>query len=398
MLNSSLDLLPDYPFPRLRALLDPHEPPQGIEPLHMSIGEPKHKAPTLVDEILQSQAGNWGSYPPVLGTPEFRHAMTDWLKQRYDLTSEDIDADRHVLPVLGTREALFQIGDVVIPELKNGLQPVVLIPNPFYQVYAGAAVMNRAKPVYMPATKDINFQPDLDILEPEILKRTALMYLCSPGNPQGSVAPLTYLEQAIGLAREYDFVLIVDECYAEIYDQTPPSGALEACKSLGGGFANLLVFHSLSKRSNVPGLRSGFVAGDEKLITAFAHMRNYGGATMPHPIMAVSAALWAEEQHVTENRTLYKQKFDLADRYFSDFPGYKRPEGGFFLWLEVEDGEKAALKLWKEGGIRVLPGAYLSADDPINGNPGANYIRVALVHDLETTEKALKTIRKILAA
>ncbi|MCW9046333.1 MAG: aminotransferase class I/II-fold pyridoxal phosphate-dependent enzyme, partial [Alphaproteobacteria bacterium] len=181
MLNSALDLLPDYPFPRLRALLDCHPLAQGLEPLHMSIGEPKHKAPSLVDEILQEQAGNWGSYPPVLGTPDLRQAMTDWLKGRYDLTDEDIDADQHVLPVVGTREALFQVGSLTIDQQKNTQKPVVLIPNPFYQVYAGAAVMSRAEPVYMPATKDINFQPDLEAITPETFERTALMYLCSPG-------------------------------------------------------------------------------------------------------------------------------------------------------------------------------------------------------------------------
>jgi N-succinyldiaminopimelate aminotransferase len=396
MLNPAIDLLPDYPFPRLRALLDPLSPPEGAEVLHMSIGEPKHQPPRLVDDVLKENAGNWGSYPPVLGTPDLRRAIADWLKRRYGLKNEQIDPDRHILPVLGTREALFLIGDLVIPGKKGGQKPVVLIPNPFYQVYAGAAVMGGAEPVYMAATRETGFQPDLDALSPEILDRAALLYLCTPGNPQGAVADLDYLKKAVNLARKHDIVLIADECYAEIYSLNPPAGALEACSALGEGFENVLVFHSLSKRSNVPGLRSGFVAGDPALIAAFAHLRNYGGATMPLPVMAVSASLWREEQHVAENRRLYREKFDLADRILGDLPGYHRPDGGFFLWLEVGDGEKTAMDLWQQAAIRVLPGKYLGADDPNTGNPGDAFIRIALVHDLKTTEKALKGIAKLL--
>ncbi len=305
-----------------------------------------------------------------------------------------IDADRHILPVAGTREALYMIAQVACAEAPGDDKGLVLLPNPFYQVYAGAAVMAGARPVYVPGANDPTAQPDYTRLPEETLRRTRLAYLCSPANPQGSVANRETLARTIDLARRYGFVLAVDECYSEIWDREEPIGALAAAQ---GRLDNLAIFNSLSKRSSVPGLRSGFVAGDERIIKAFARLRSYGGAAVPLPILAASARLWADEDHVVENRDLYRRKLDLAERHLGKHPGFRRPEGGFFLWLDVGDGEAAALKLWREARIRVLPGAYLAKEDASGVNPGRNYIRIALVHDLETCEKALAQIAKILS-
>jgi len=264
-------------------------------------------------------------------------------------------------------------------------------------VYVGAAVMSRAEPVYLSATPETGFLPDLGALDIETLKRTALAYICSPANPQGTIASLDYLKTALELARKYDFVLAVDECYAEIYDAAPPPGALEAAGQLGGALDHLLVFHSLSKRSSAPGLRSGFVAGDADLIAKLKTLRNYGGATMPVPLLAASAALWRDEAHVRTNRDLYRQKFDIADKLLSGQFGYYRPEGGFYLWLDVGDGEAAAKKLWGQAGVKVIPGAYLARLDRDGFNPGIPYIRVALVQEPGTIGDALSRIRDTLA-
>lgn len=387
MLNPRLDQLADYPFTRLAALLNGLE--AGGEALVMSIGEPQHTPPSLLTEALNRAGGLWGKYPPVQGTPEFRQAVATWLNQRYALPVGQIDPDRHILPVAGTREALYLAAQMCVPDTKRGHVPAVLIPNPFYQVYLGGAVLAGAEPVMVDAPQGA---PDFSIVPPSVLERTALAYLCSPANPQGSVATLQQLQSAIALARQYDFVLAVDECYAEIWDKAPPPGALQACAGMGDGFQNTLVFHSLSKRSSVPGLRSGFVAGDAGLIAAFQRLRSYGGATLPMPVLAASAALWADEAHVIENQKLYRAKMDLAGRILGKHPGFTRPEGGFFLWLDVGDGEVAAKKLWQSTGIRVLPGAYLAMLGADGRNPGQPYIRIALVHDLATTERALSAI------
>jgi len=398
MLNPALDQLPPYPFQRLRDLIDRFEPPAGLEPMVMSIGEPKHPAPALVNEVLAASGDTWGKYPPVPGTPSLNETIASWLRNRYRLSTDQLTAEANVLPVVGTREALFLIANLVTPPEKNGQKPAIAMPNPFYQVYAGGAVMHGADPVYLAATRETGFQPDLDDLDDALLNRMAALYLCSPGNPQGSLASADYLEKAIQLARKYNFVLIVDECYAEIYDNTPPVGALEVCKGLHEGFKNVLVFHSLSKRSNVPGLRSGFVAGDPEVVSAFSHLRSYGGATLPMPLMAVSEALWKDEAHVEENRRLYREKFDIADELLSGKFSYYRPDGGFFLWLEVGDGEEAAVKLWQKGAVRVIPGGYLAGDEPDGANPGKAFIRVALVHDAATTREALTRIADILGS
>lgn len=362
----------------------------------LSVGEPRHLPSPLLHEVLAANSGFWGRYPPVNGTPEFRAAVGEWLNRRYSLPEGLVEADRHILPVAGTREALYLIATVVISEASAGVRPVVLMPNPFYQVYYGAAVMNGAEPIYLPATPETGHLPDLSRLDVPTLERTALMYLCSPANPQGSVASRAYLEKAIGLARRFNFVLAVDECYGDIYDRHPPTGCLEACAELGNGIGNVVVFHSLSKRSSVPGLRSGFVAGDSDVISAFSRLRSFGGASVPLPVLAASTALWKDDRYPEYNRSLYREKLDAAERILGNRFGFFRPEGGFFLWLDVGDGEKAAEQLWAKGALRVLPGAFLAKSDSFGANPGAKYVRVALIDDLPSTQEALRRFDNIL--
>ncbi len=400
MLNPHLASLTAYPFDRLRRLLEAVQPPRGLEPRVLSVGEPRHPPPPMVAEILSREAAGWGRYPPIDGTPEFREAVAGWLGRRFGLPHGLLAPDDQLLPIAGSREGLYLIGAVALPRRKGPGAPVVLIPNPFYQVYQGAALMHAAAAVYLDAGPATGFLPDLDAIDPSVLQRTALFYLCSPANPQGAVADLGYLRRAIALARRHGFVLVVDECYAEIYDREPPPGALAACAALGdegnGVFANVVVFHSLSKRSSVPGIRSGFVAGDPALIGDFRKLRSFAGASVGLPILASSAALWRDDEHVEANRRLYRAKLDLAERLLDGRFGFYRPTGGFFLWLDVGDGEAAALKLWRDAAVRVLPGGYLAQDDETGANPGRPYIRVALIDDLAATEDALRRLLKTL--
>lgn len=397
MYNTRLDGLTEYPFQRLTALLSTATPEvSGAQQIAMSIGEPQHAPPAKFHTALAQHPLDWGKYPPTPGTPEFRQAVAGWLMRRYKLPANMIDGDRHVLPVAGSREALFMAAQLCVPPTKNGRVPTVLVPNPFYQVYFGAAVMNGAEPIFVPATKDTGFQPSYATASNDALERAAMAYLCTPANPQGTVASLDRLKEAIQLARKHDFILISDECYSEIYDATPPAGALEACAALGGDLKNVLVFNSLSKRSSVPGLRSGFVCGDADLISKFNKLRAHGGAVQPVPVLNASIALWNDEIHVSENRAMYRDKFDDAAQILGGRFGFYRPEGGFFLWLDVGDGEKAAHALWAKGGIKVLPGGYLARPDTTGHNPGHAYIRVALVHERTRTADALQRMRRIL--
>lgn len=397
MLNPRLEALSDYAFRRLALLLEGVEPAPGVAPIDLSIGQPMHPVPALLTETLHANDHLWGRYPPVIGTSEFRQAAAAWLTRRYHLPPGTLDPERHILPCAGTKEALFMAAQVVVPERKAGRTPVVLLPNPFYNVYLGAAAIAGAEPVLLSVSAASGHLPALDDLTPELLERTAAFYLCSPANPQGVAADLSYLQRAIELARHYDFALLVDECYAEIYTRRAPTGALEAAAALDGRLDNVLVFHSLSKRSSAAGLRSGFVAGDPALLAAFARLRSYGAAVQPLPIMAAATALWQDEEHVIANRALYQAKFDLAERCLGGILDYLRPDGGFFLWLDVGDGEAVTRRLWAEAAIKVLPGAYLGRPDAIGHNPGERAIRVALVHDLETTEAALSRLVEQLA-
>lgn len=399
MHNDILDELTDYPFDRLRALLGPLTPPADRPPIQMQIGEPRHAPPDFIRPILDGDITDWGKYPPPNGTDQLRLAIADWLTMRYRLPPGLVDPERHVAIVSGTREALFMAALLAVPRTKNSAPPVVLLPNPSYQVYAGAAALARAEIVLVPAGPETGFQPDFAALPDDILDRTALAYINSPANPQGSIAGLDLLQDTIRLARKHDFVLAVDECYAEIYTAAPPPGAFEACaaRDPDDNFDNVLIFHSLSKRSNVPGLRSGFVAGDADLIALLLRLRQYGGAQVPLPVMHASTALWRDEDHVEASRALYCEKFDAALEILDGAFGFVRPGGAFYLWLDVGDSEAAAAKLWREAGVRVLPGAYFGKPGADGVNPAAPFIRAALVHDIETTRDAVTRIRDILA-
>lgn len=382
--------LPEYAFPRLRSLLDAHAP--GGEVVHMTIGEPKHAMPDFVARIIAETAQDFGRYPASDGTIELRTACTDWLARRYGVT---VDPETQVMALNGTREGLFNAALALCPEEVRGKQPIVLIPNPFYQVYAVAAAMVGAEPLFVSAIEDNGFLPDYTALPPEVLTRTAVAYICSPTNPQGAIASREYWAELIALAEKYDFRIFADECYSEIYRDAPPPGALEVAQEFGADPERVVIFHSLSKRSNLPGLRSGFVATGPQSMERIRKLRAYSGAPLPMPIQHASAAVWADEAHVEASRALYQEKYALADAVFADTPGYLPPEAGFFLWLPVEDSEAAAMKLWTETGIRVLPGAYLARE--VNGeNPGRNYIRVALVAPKEQTQTALETLRDCL--
>jgi aspartate/methionine/tyrosine aminotransferase len=395
MLNPRLEELSDYAFPRLAALLAPLEPAPGLEPIDLSIGSPMHPPPQLLIDTLAAHGHLWNRYPPVVGTLDMRQAAAEWLGRRYGLPDGTIDPARHVLAVAGTKEALYLLAQAVVREAVAP-RPAVLMPNPLYNVYLGAAVMAGAEAVPLAVSADTGYLPDLDRLEPALLARTAAFYLCSPSNPQGAAADLGYLERALALAREHDFLLVADECYAEIYTRTPPAGALQAALSLGPGLDHLIVCHSLSKRSSAAGLRSGFVAGDPGVIAGFARLRNYAAAVQPLPVLAAASALWRDDAHVEANRALYRQKFDLAEQRLAGRMGFYRPDGGFFLWLTVADDEAATRRLWTEAAIKVLPGGYLGRPDAHGDNPGAGAIRVAMVHDLETTAIAIRRIAETL--
>lgn len=396
MLNERLDALGDNPFYRLATLLAGRQPLANETPLLMSAGEPQHPPPALLAETVARNAHLWGRYPGNEGDPAFRRAVAAWLQRRYKLPEGMIDPDRQVLPLSGTKEGLYMLAQVAVPAEKNGRRPTVLLPNPYYHVYSAAAAMSGAEPVFLPATRESGFLPDLDAIPEELLARCAVFYLCSPANPQGVLADLDYLKRLIILARQHDFLLVADECYAEIYDDTPPSGALEAAVELGGATDHVVVMHSLSKRSSAPGIRCGFVAGCPEVIRLFTRLRSYGGPSVPMPLLAAATALWEEETHVTENRNLYRQKFDIAERLLGGRYGFYRPPGGFFLWLDVGDGEEATSRLWTEAGIKVVPGGYIARADAEGGNVGKPYIRVALVHDAETVEAGLGRMVRVL--
>lgn len=395
MWNDRLDRLQEFPFRRLAKLLAGVDPPEG-ETFDLTIGEPRHQPPPLLAEVVARHAHEWNRYPPLNGTAAFRRQVCAWLARRYHLPEGALDPERHVLPVAGTKEALFLLPEVLVPERPAGPRPAVLVPNPVYAVYVGAAVLAGAEPIYLPATRETGFLPDLDALEPQLLERTAALYLCSPANPQGAVADLAYWRKAVRLARRYGFVLLADECYAELYDRDPPPGVLEAAWAEDRSFARVLAFHSLSKRSNAAGLRSGFVAGDPEVLARFLRLRAYAAAVQPLPLMAAATALWAEESHVEANRALYRRKFDLAERRLSNRFGFYRPAGGFFLWLEVGHGEAATVELWRRGGVKVLPGGYLAVPDRGGRNPGEGYVRLAMVDDEATIDRALDRLVEIL--
>ncbi|MCB1885041.1 MAG: aminotransferase class I/II-fold pyridoxal phosphate-dependent enzyme [Geminicoccaceae bacterium] len=391
MWNPRLADLSEFPFRRLAGLLAPVAPPQGLGILDLGIGEPKHRPPSILAETVAAEAGSWNLYPPPNGTPAFREAVARWCERRFDLPPGTLEPERMVLPLAGTKEGLYMLAALAVAPRADGRRPAVLMPSPLYAVYLGAAVMAGAEAVPLAATAENGFLPDLDALEPDLLDRTALFYLCSPANPQGVVASGAYLAKALGLARRHGFLLALDECYSEIWDEAPPTGGLAVAHAAGKGFGGLVVLNSLSKRSSAAGLRSGFVAGDPDFLAAFIKLRAYAAPVQPLPLMAAAVALWNDEAHVEASRDRYRRKIDLAERRLAGRLGFYRPPGGFFLWLDVGDGEAAALRLWREAGVRVLPGGYLTpgTHEP---DPGERYVRVALVHDGAVVDEALSRL------
>ena len=375
------------PFVRLRELLG--DVPPGKPAISLAVGEPQHPVPSFVGPVIAAHLGEFGRYPMNRGLDPFCEAAADWLGRRFALP-RPIDPASEILVLNGSREGLF-LAAIAAERWVGGRRgrPAMLIPNPFYAAYAAGAVAGNCEPVYLPATAATGFLPDLDALSEELLARTVALFIASPANPQGAVADLAYLKRIVALARRHGFLVFSDECYSEIYTRQAPAGMLEAA---GPDFAGVVAFQSLSKRSNLPGLRVGFAAGDRKFLARFLELRNVAAPQVPTPMQRVAIAAYGDEAHVEANRRLYAQKFDLADQIIGDRFGYRRPAGGFFLWLDVsaQGGDEAVTRaLWREAGLRVVPGRYLARDQADGSNPGRGYIRVAMVHDQETTAEAL---------
>ena len=380
--------LPAATWPRLRALLD--VPTKASETINMTIGEPRHAFPAFVGDILAENLQGFRKYPDNNGVSDLLPAIGGFLNRRYGV---NVPNDQ-ILTLNGTREGLYNAAMALCPEDKAG-KPIILTPNPFYPVYAVAALSVNAAPVFVPAVEESGHLPDFAALSDDVLNRTAIAYICSPANPQGAVADETYWRSLITLAEKYDFKLFADECYSEIYRDVPPPGALQVAHQMGADPERVMIFHSLSKRSNLPGLRSGFCAGGPLSFARVRQFLAFAGTPLPEPLQAVATAVWNDEAHVDENRALYHRKYEIADDILGHIPGYQSPQAGFFLWLPVDDGEQAAVKLWQETGVRTLPGAYLSRE--VNGeNPGAKYIRVAMVAPTQEMQRGLTLIRDCL--
>lgn len=390
-----------YPFSRTRELLAPYAP--GLEPvIDLTLGEPRETMPAFTADKIKQAEGLFAKYPPINGYPELRRAIADWASRRYG-PAVKLDAESEILPCNGSREGLFfaALPAVGRKALAAGTRPAVLMCNPYYAAYIGAALATNAEPIYLNATEETGHLPDLDRLSSDeaLLERTAALYLCSPSNPQGKAASEAFIARALGLARRFGFMLFFDECYSELYSGMPPAGGLQVAVKTSERFENLVVFNSLSKRSNLPGMRSGFMAGDARFLKELAGIRNLIGPQMPGPTQMASAAIWAEDAHVEANRLAYRTKFDVCDQVLGSRFGYRRPDGGFFLWLDVAHfggGVDTTVTLWKRAGVKVLPGAFLAQADRSGENPGEDFIRVALVADPATIRMALERIVAVL--
>ncbi|UUY06506.1 succinyldiaminopimelate transaminase [Pseudomonas sp. J452] len=395
-MNHALTQLQPYPFEKLRALLAGAQPPADKRPIALSIGEPKHKSPAFVAEALSANLEQLAVYPTTLGIPALREAIAAWCERRFKVPAGWLDAARHVLPVNGTREALFAFTQTVVQRDVGGL---VVSPNPFYQIYEGAALLAGATPHYLSCLEDNGFNPDFDAVPAAVWQRCQILFLCSPGNPTGALVPLEQLNKLIALADEHDFVIAADECYSELYfdEDNPPPGLLSACAELGrSDFKRCVVFHSLSKRSNLPGLRSGFVAGDADILKAFLLYRTYHGCAMPVQTQLASVAAWNDEAHVRANRDLYREKFAAMLDILGPVLDVQRPDGGFYLWAKTPgDDSQFTRELFAQQHVTVVPGSYLSRE--VNGdNPGAGRVRMALVAPLAECVEAAERIRQFI--
>lgn len=392
-MNPDLLKLQAYPFEKLAALKAGVVPPADKSSIILSIGEPQHSAPHTVVEELISHLHGLSHYPVTKGSHALRETICQWLSRRFALPAQGLDPERHILPVNGTREALFSFAQAVID---RHTRPLVIMPNPFYQIYEGAALLAGAEPWYLNTTAASGFVPDFTAVPEAVWQRTQLVYLCSPGNPTGAVIDIPALQHLIALADRYGFAIASDECYSEIYPETapPPPGLLAAAADMGrGDFKSCVVFHSLSKRSNVPGLRSGFVAGDADIIQKFLLYRTYHGCAMPPPVQAASVKAWSDEQHVRENRAMYAAKFTAVLNILQPVMEVQPPAAGFYLWPYTHfDDQQFARHLYAEQNVTVLPGSYLSRSDHNGVNPGQNRVRIALVPPLEECIEAAQRI------
>ena len=382
------------PFARVAELLAPYEPGKPL--IALSLGEPQHAVPTFVGPVLAQHIADFGRYPIAKGIEPFRRAVANWLSTRFTLP-RPLDPESEILVLNGSREGLF-FAALTAARYVGGRRgvPAILVPNPFYPAYGAGARAANCETIYLPTTLANGFLPDLDALDEATLARTVAIYIASPANPQGTVASKQYFSRLKALADRFGFMILSDECYSEIYTKSAPGSALEVA---GPDFTNVVVFQSLSKRSNLPGMRVGFAAGDRKFLGAFHELRNVAAPQVPVPLQHVAVAAYNDETHVEDNRRLYRIKFDLADQILGGRYGYVRPAGGFCVWLDVSDrggDEAATIKLYKEGGVRVLPGSYLARQQPDGSNPGAGYIRLALVADSETIAEALHRLVEIL--
>jgi len=395
-MNPELDKLHPYPFEKLAALKAGLQPPAELEHIALSIGEPKHDSPAFVLEVLRDALPTLASYPQTRGSLALRQAITEWLTNRFQLPSASVDAERHVLPVSGTREALFAFAQAVVDRRRD---PLVMMPNPFYQIYEGAALLAGAEPYYLNTSAANHYVPDFDSIPAATWKRCQLLYLCSPGNPTGAVLDKATLIKVMRLAEQHDFIIASDECYSEIYfdEARPPIGLLQAAAEAGNTeFKRCMVFHSLSKRSNLPGLRSGFVAGDADIINRFFKYRTYHGCAMPPHHQIASIAAWQDEQHVKQNRELYRAKFDAVLEILQPVMKVSRPDAGFYLWPETPiDDTEFAQGLYASQNVTVLPGQYLSRECD-NHNPGQQRIRMALVATLDECVSAAERIKNFI--
>lgn len=394
-MNSDLNKLHPYPFEKIRSLL------KGVTPasqpaVSLAIGEPKHPTPEFIHQVVTAHLKGLATYPLTKGDANLRQAISAWLTQRFQLPVDSIDPEQHVLPVNGTREALFAFAQAII-ERKD--KPAVLMPNPFYQIYEGAAFLAGAKPIYLNCTEEQGFIPDFDAVSPELWERCQLLYICTPGNPTGAVMSIAQLQKLINLAQQYNFVIASDECYSELYfdEAKPPVGLLQAAAQMGNStYKHCVVFHSLSKRSNAPGMRSGFIAGDAEILVKFLLYRTYHGCAMPPPFQAASVVAWQDEAHVRANRDQYRAKFDAVLEILSPVMNVKKPDAGFYLWpVTPLDDQVFTKELVARANVHIVPGSYLSRETAA-GNPGQNRVRMALVATQEECIEAAQRIRHVI--
>lgn len=391
MMNPALGRLHPYPFEKLAALFADLTPPSDLPNIALSIGEPKHAAPEFVKQALIDSLQHLSTYPTTKGLLSLRQAIATWLTQRFGL--QEVNPETQVIPVSGTREALFSFVQAAVD---RDLSPKVVMPNPFYQIYEGAAILAGATPYLVNCTADNDYLGDWERIPNTVWAQTQLVFVCTPGNPTGAVMPADKLKRLIELSDEYGFTIASDECYSELYFDQAPIGLLEVCAQMGRhDFKNCVVFHSLSKRSNLPGLRSGFVAGDARLLGRYLQYRTYHGAALPVQHQLASVVAWQDEAHVEANRVLYRQKFDLFLSELGDRLPLKKPDAGFYFWLPVDNDERFARQLYREANITVLAGRYLSRETQ-DGNPGANHVRMALVADIAQCEQAIERIKRVI--